>query len=208
MSVQRRRCQAAVIFREQLHDADLFTAFAEHASRWRHVMSDICFHYGPGFRAPSTTQEPWDVDEADLADDYDADFRAAFRAHMTHWEIVMNELRLIHDPSPTPILCHLHRGPIHHASLFRRRRSVSLRISLARVACADHYCTHSTPLLEHLYPRTFIILLLIIIVIISTIVFFILYLCFFHVLNFASTHIHVLYCILVPTACWHIIFYT
>ena len=132
VSVQRRRCQAAVIFREQLHDADLFTAFAEHASRWRHVMSDIYFHYGPGFRAPPTTQESWDVDEADLADDYDADFRAAFRAHMTHWEIVMNELRLIHDPSPTPILCHLHRGPIHHASLFRRRRSVSLRISLAR----------------------------------------------------------------------------
>ena len=132
VSVQRRRCQAAVIFRDHLHDAGLFTAFAEHASRWRHVMSDICFHYGPGFRAPPTTQESWDVDEADLAGDYDADFRAAFRAHMTRWEIVMNELRLIHAPSPTPILHRLHLGPIDHQALFRRRRSVSLRIALAR----------------------------------------------------------------------------
>ena len=132
VTVRRRRCQAAVLFRETLYDSDLFTAFAEHASRWHHVMSDICFHYGPGFRAPSTTQESWDVDEADLADDYDADFRAAFRTHMTHCELVMNQLLLIHAPSPTPILLRLHRGPIDHQALFRRRRSVPLRIALAR----------------------------------------------------------------------------
>ena len=132
VTVQRRSCQAAVLFREDLYDSDLVTAFADHVSRWRHVMSDICFHYGPGFRVPPTTQESWDDDEDDLADDDDADFRAAFRTHMTHWELVMHQLLLIHAPSPTPILRRLHRGPIDHQALFRRRRSVPLRIALAR----------------------------------------------------------------------------
>ena len=132
VTVQRRSCQAVVLFREDLYDSDLLTAFAEHVSRWRHVMSDICFHYGPGFRAPPTTQESWDDDEDDEDNEDDADFRAAFRAHMTSWELVMNELRLIHAPSPTPIFRRLHRGPVDYQALFRRRRSVSLRIALAR----------------------------------------------------------------------------
>ena len=132
VTVQRRSCQAVVLFREDLYASDLVTAFADHVSRWRHVMSDICFHYGPGFRVPPTTQESWDDDEDDLANDADADFRAAFRAHMTRWELVMNQLLLIHAPSPTPILRRLHLGPIDHQALFRRRRSVPLRIALAR----------------------------------------------------------------------------
>ena len=131
VTVQRRSCQAAVLFREALYDSDLVTAFADHVSRWRHVMSDICFHYGPGFRIPPTTQESWDDDAAAAANDA-ADFRAAFRAHMTRWELVMNQLLLIHAPSPTPILRRLHLGPIDHQALFRRRRSVPLRIALAR----------------------------------------------------------------------------
>ena len=133
VTVRRRGYQALVLFREQLHDDDLLTSFAEHASRWRHVMSDIAFHYGGGYRNPSTAPpESWDEDIDDLADEDDADFRAAFRLHMTHWELVMHQLLLLHVPSPTPVFHRLHRGPIHHASLFRRRRSVSLRISLAR----------------------------------------------------------------------------
>ena len=133
VAVRRRGCQALVLFREQLHDDDLLTAFAEHVSRWRHVMSDIC-HYANGYRAPSTAPESWsdDDDLADDADEDDADFRVAFRSHMTHWELVMHQLLLLHVPSPTPVLRRLHRGPIHHPALFRRRRSVSLRIALAR----------------------------------------------------------------------------
>ena len=156
VAVHRRGCQATVLFREYLYDADLMTAFAEHVSRWRHVMSDIS-HYANGYRAPSTTApESWsddDDDDADdaaddddgVADDYDADdpatadddaasvaFRAAFRAHMTNWEPVMHQLLLLHVPSPTPVFRRLHRGPVHYPSLFRRRRSVSLRIALAR----------------------------------------------------------------------------
>ena len=129
VTVQRRSCQAAVLFREDLYDSDLVTAFAEHVSRWRHVMSDICFHYGPGFRASPTTQESWDDDEDDANE---VALRLSFRAHMTHWELVMNQLLLIHAPSPTPILRRHHRGPIDHQALFRRRRSVPLRIALAR----------------------------------------------------------------------------
>ena len=136
VTLHRRGCQALVLFREQLHDDDLLTAFAEHVSRWRHVMSDIC-HYANGYRTPSTTSESWsddddDDDDDDLADEDDADFRAAFRLHMTNWELVMHELLLLHVPSPTPVFRRLHRGPIHYPSLFRRRRSVSLRIALAR----------------------------------------------------------------------------
>ena len=126
--VQRRDCQATVLFRDALYDSDLMTAFAEHVSRWRHVMSDIC-HYANGYRTPSiAAPESWDDD----ADEDDADFRVAFRSHMTRWELVMNELLLIHAPLPEPLFRRLHRGPIHHPSLFRRRRSVSLRIALAR----------------------------------------------------------------------------
>ena len=121
VTLRRRGYQALVLFREQLHDDDLLTSFAEHASRWRHVMSDISFHYGSGYRNPSTAPpESWDDEIDDLADEDDADFRAAFRLHM------------MHVPSPTPGFHRLHRGPIHHPSLLRRRRSVSLRISLAR----------------------------------------------------------------------------
>ena len=39
-------------FREiKYYDADLMTAFTEHVSRWRHVMSDIC-HYGHWLSRP------------------------------------------------------------------------------------------------------------------------------------------------------------
>ena len=116
-----------------------------------------CQIYVTGYRTPSTAApESWSDDDDDddddaadnddgLADDYDADdpataeddadevaLRLSFRCHMTHWEPVMHELLLVHAPSPTPVFCRLHRGPIHFPSLFRRRRSVSLRIALAR----------------------------------------------------------------------------
>ena len=139
-AVQRRDCQATVLFRDALYDSDLMTAFAAHVSRWRHVMSDIS-HYAHGFRTPSTAApESWDddaandaeEDDAADADDCDDATRVAFRCHMTNWEPVMNELLLIHAPSPTPIFRRLQRGPVHLPSLFRRRRSVSLRIALAR----------------------------------------------------------------------------
>ena len=113
VAVHRRGCQATVLFREQLYAADLMTAFTEHVSRWRHVMSDIC-HYANGYRAPSTTApESWSDDDDGVADDYDADdpatadddvasvaFRAAFRSHMTNWEPVMHQLLILHVPSP------------------------------------------------------------------------------------------------------------
>ena len=142
-AVHRRICQATVLFRDALYDDDLLTAFGEHASRWRHVMSDICFYYGGGYRTPSAVPESWsdddddDADADDLAADYDTNedsdaFRLSFRAHMLQWECVMHQLLILHAPSLLPILRRLHRGPIHHPSLFRRRRSVSLRIALAR----------------------------------------------------------------------------
>ena len=159
----RRSCQATVLFREALYDAGLLSAFGVHASRWRHVMTDIAFHYGDGFRNVSTTSpESWDDDltaitaavtdthaadeDFDDAGEWDDDDIAAidtatdahevevmaFRAHMSKWERVMHELVLIHAPSPASVFRHVHLGPVHLPSLFRRRRSVSLRIALAR----------------------------------------------------------------------------
>ena len=158
----RRSCQATVLFREALYDAGLLSAFGVHASRWRHVMTAIEFHYGDGFRNTSTAStESWDDDLAAIADavtdahaadedfddagEWDDDIAAidtatdahevevmAFRAHMSKWERVMHELVLIHAPSPATVFRHIHLGPVHLPSLFRRRRSVSLRIALAR----------------------------------------------------------------------------
>ena len=159
----RRSCQATVLFREALYDAGLLSAFGVHASRWRHVMTDIAFHYGDGFRNVSTTSpESWDDDltaitaavtdthaadeDFDDAGEWDDDDIAAidtatdahevevmaFRAHMSKWERVMHELVLIHASSPASVFRHVHLGPVHLPSLFRRRRSVSLRIALAR----------------------------------------------------------------------------
>ena len=54
----RRSCQATVLFREALYDAGLLSAFGVHASRWRHVMTDIAFHYGDGFRSRSPRPRP------------------------------------------------------------------------------------------------------------------------------------------------------
>ena len=158
----RRSCQATVLFREALYDAGLLSAFGVHASRWRHVMTAIEFHYGDGFRNTSTAStESWDDDlvaiaaavtdahaadeDFDDAGEWDDDIAAidtatdahevevmAFRAHMSKWERVMHELVLIHAPSPATVFRHIHLGPVHLPSLFRRRRSVSLRIALAR----------------------------------------------------------------------------
>ena len=158
----RRSCQATVLFREALYDAGPLSAFGVHASRWRHVMTAIEFHYGDGFRNASTAStESWDDDLAaidaavtdahaadedfDDAGEWDDDIAAidtatdahevevmAFRAHMTKWERVMHELVLIHAPLSANVFSHIHLGPVHLPSLFRRRRSVSLRIALAR----------------------------------------------------------------------------
>ena len=158
----RRSCQATVLFREALYDAGLLSAFGVHASRWRHVMADIEFHYGDGFRNTSiASTESWDDDMAAIAASVtdahaaDEDFDdagewddeiavidtatdaheaevMAFRAHMSKWERVMHELVLIHASSPATVFRHIHLGPVHLPSLFRRRRSVSLRIALAR----------------------------------------------------------------------------
>ena len=157
----RRSCQATVLFREALYDAGLLSAFGLHASRWRHVMSDIAFMYGDGYRTSTASPESWDDDliaidaavtdahaadeDFDDAGEWDDDIAAidtateahevevmAFRAHMTKWEQVMHELMLIHAPSTASVFSHVHLGPVHLPSLFRRRRSVSLRIALAR----------------------------------------------------------------------------
>ena len=123
VSVHRQRCQATVLFRQQLYDADLMRAFMEHVSRWRHVLSDIR-HYVYGYRVPGIAPESWS-DECD--------YSVALRTHTKLWGPVMQELLLLHEPSPIePAFRHLHLGPIDRLSLHRRRRSVPLRIALAR----------------------------------------------------------------------------
>ena len=131
VSVHRRSCQATVLFRDQLYDAGLMIAFMDHVSRWRHVLSDLR-HYVGGYRPPplTTAPESW-TDECD--------YSAALRDHTRLWGTVMQELLLLHVPSPLePTFVHLHRGPINRSSLQRRRASVPLRIALARKLTARH----------------------------------------------------------------------
>ena len=124
----RRDSQATVLLREQVYDAGLMNAFMEHVSRWRHVLSDIR-HYIGGYRAPPVTEpESWN-EECDSA--------AALIDHRRLWGSVMQQLLLLHVPSPLPhTFVHLHRGPIDRAALRRRRKSVPLRIALARKIAA------------------------------------------------------------------------
>ena len=56
VTVDRRDGQATVLFRDQLYDANLLTAFMDHASRWRHVLSDVR-HYAFGYRTHDTAPE-------------------------------------------------------------------------------------------------------------------------------------------------------
>ena len=124
VAMNRRNSQATVLFREQVYDAGLMISFMDHVSRWRHVLSDVR-HYIGGYRVPPVTApESWN-DECDSS--------AALIDHRRLWGSVMQELLLLHVPSPLePAFVHLHRGPINRAALRRRRTSVPLRIALAR----------------------------------------------------------------------------
>ena len=119
---------ATVLFRDQLYDAGLMIAFMDHVSRWRHVLSDV-HHYIGGYRTSTTAPESWDNE---------CDSSAALLDHRRLWGSVMQELLLLHVPSPLELV-HLHRGPISRSSLrHRRRTSLPLRIALARKLTTRH----------------------------------------------------------------------
>ena len=130
VSVNRRNSQATVLFRDQLYDAGLMISFMDHVSRWRHVLSDVR-HYIGGYRAPVTAPASWN-DECDSS--------AALLNHRRLWGSVMQQLLLLHIPSPLePTFVHLHRGPISRSSLRHRRLpSFPLRIALARKLTTRH----------------------------------------------------------------------
>ena len=112
VTVNRRNSQATVLFRDQLYDAGLMIAFMDHVSRWRHVLSDVR-HYVCGYRAQDPAPESWNEE---------CDSSAALLDHRRLWGSVMQELLLLHIPSPLePTFVHLHRGPINN-SLLRRRQ--------------------------------------------------------------------------------------
>ena len=128
VTVNRRNSQATVLFRDQLYDAGLMIAFMDHVSRWRHVLSDV-HHYIGGYRTSTTAPESWDNE---------CDSSAALLDHRRLWGSVMQELLLLHVPSPLELV-HLHRGPISRSSLrHRRRTSLPLRIALARKLTTRH----------------------------------------------------------------------
>ena len=124
VTATRRLTQATVLFRDEVYEDGLMSAFMDHVSRWRHVLSDVR-HYIGGYRAPPvTTPESWNEE---------SDSYAALIDHRRLWGSVMQQLLLLHVPSPvTPAFRHLHRGPIDRAALRRRRASVPLRIALAK----------------------------------------------------------------------------
>ena len=132
VTMNRRNSQATVLFRDQVYDAGLMISFMDHVSRWRHVLSDVR-HYIGGYRPPPppvTAPESWNEE---------CDSSAALLDHRRLWGSVMQELLLLHVPSPLePAFVHLHRGSINRSSLHRRRTSVPLRIALARKLTARH----------------------------------------------------------------------
>ena len=130
VTVNRRNSQATVLFRDQLYDAGLMIAFMDHVSRWRHVLSDVR-HYVCGYRAQDPAPESWNEE---------CDSSAALLDHRRLWGSVMQELLLLHIPSPLePTFVHLHRGPINNSLLRRRQRTLPpLRVSLGRQLTARH----------------------------------------------------------------------
>ena len=123
VTTHRRNSQATVLFRDQVYDAGLMISFMDHVSRWRHVLADVR-HYIGGYRAPVTAPESWDNE---------CDSSAALLDHRRLWGSVMQQLLLLHVPSPLePAFVHLHREPINRSALHRRRTSVPLRIALAK----------------------------------------------------------------------------
>ena len=129
VTVDRRDGQATVLFRDQLYDANLMIAFMDHVSRWRHVLSDVR-HYAFGYRTHDTAPESWD-DACDSS--------AAFLDHRKLWGSVMQELLLLHLPSPLkPAFVHLHSI---NSLLRRRRRTLAplpLRVALGRKLTSRH----------------------------------------------------------------------
>ena len=123
VTATRRLTQATALFRDDIYEDGLMSAFMNHVSRWRHVLSDVCRSID-GYRAPPVIPpECWN----EVCDSY-----AALIDHRRLWGSVMQQLLLLHVPSPiTPAFRHLHRGPIDRAALRRRRASVPLRIALA-----------------------------------------------------------------------------
>ena len=124
VTASRQITQATVLFRDEVYEGGVMMAFIDHVIRWRHVLSDVR-HYIGGYRAPPVTApESWNAE---------CDSSAALIDHRRLWGSVMQQLLLLHVPSPiTPAFRHLHRGPIDRAALRRRRASVPLRIALAK----------------------------------------------------------------------------
>ena len=124
VTANRQITQATVLFRDEVYEGGLMIAFMDHVSRCRHVLSDVR-HYIGGYRTPPVTApESWNVE---------CGSSAALIDHRRLWGSVMQQLLLLHVPSPiTPAFHHLHRGPIDRAALRRRRASVPLLIALAK----------------------------------------------------------------------------
>ena len=127
VTVDRRDGQATVMFRDDLYNQHLLTAFMNHASRWRHVLADVR-HYAFGYRHHDTAPDSWD-DACDSS--------AAFLDHRKLWASVMLELLPLPSPLNTAFL-HLH----HSNSLLRRRRRtlapLPLRSDLGRKLTSRH----------------------------------------------------------------------
>ena len=103
VTVDRRVGQATVRFLDDLYTQHLLTAFMDHASRWRHVLDDVR-HYTFGYRHHDTKPDSWD-DACDSA--------AAFLDHRKLWGSVMQELLLLHLPSPLQsAFLHLHSSSL------------------------------------------------------------------------------------------------
>ena len=107
MTIERRARRATVELRDELYAANLLPSFMDHASRWRHVLSELqdTFGYRHNDTVHDIQPESWD-DECNIG--------AAFLEHRMLWLGVMTEL-LRRPVTPSHD---------HVSSLQRRRRRV------------------------------------------------------------------------------------
>ena len=89
MTIERRARRATVELRDELYAANLLPSFMDHASRWRHVLSELqhTFGYQHNDTVHDIQPESWD-DECNIG--------AAFLDHRRVWLGVMTEL--LHRP--------------------------------------------------------------------------------------------------------------
>ena len=133
MTIERRARRFTVALRNELYSANLLPSFMDHASRWRHVLSELQHTFG--YRHNDTVHdiqpESWD-DECNIG--------AAFLEHRRVWMGVMTELlrrpvtpsHVEHRRVWLDVMAELLHRPVTPSHVERRRVWLGVKTELLR----------------------------------------------------------------------------